>query len=301
MTPRFEAQVRLLLQVLPEFSTISELALKGGTAINLFVQDLPRLSVDLDFSYTGLEPRDEALRKIDTALKEVATRLEERNLRVQGTALVGTSSWVKFVVSEGTVQVKVEVNPVLRGLVFPSEPRRVTPTTEAQYGFVETLLVSLADLYAGKMVAALDRQHPRDLFDIKLMLEQNLLTAEVMKAFLVYLISHDRRMSELLSPKFKSLEPEYSASFQGMTRQAVSLAELEATREALVDHLRRDLTETDKRFLLSFKERQPQWELLELPHIRELPAVRWKLANLEKMPTKAWREAVDKLKKVLEL
>lgn len=262
---------------------------------------MPRLSVDLDFSYTGLEPRNEALRKIDTALKDVAARLEKRNLRVQGTALVGTSSWVKFVVSEGTVQVKVEVNPVLRGLVFPPERRRVTPTTEAQYGFAETLVVSLADLYAGKMVAALDRQHPRDLFDIKLMLEQNLLTSEVLRAFLVYLISHDRRMSELPSPKFKSLRAEYSASFQGMTRQAVSLAELETTREALVDYLRRHLTETDKRFLLSFKERQPEWALLGLPHVKELPAVRWKLANLEKMPAKAWREAVDKLKKVLEL
>jgi predicted nucleotidyltransferase component of viral defense system len=301
MTPRFEAQVRLLLRVLPEFSTISELALKGGTAINLFVQDLPRLSVDIDFSYTGLEPRHEALIKIDTALKDVATRLERHNLRVQGTALVGTSSWVKFVVSEGTAQVKVEVNPVLRGLVFPPEHRRVTPVTEAQYGFAETLVVSLADLYAGKMVAALDRQHPRDLFDIKLMLEQDLLTADVMKAFLVYLISHDRRMSELLAPKFKSLEPEYTASFQGMTRQVVSLAELENARETLVAYLHRHLTETDKRFLLSFKERQPEWELLGLPHVKELPAVRWKLANLEKMPTQSWREAVEKLKGVLEL
>jgi predicted nucleotidyltransferase component of viral defense system len=301
MTLGFEAQVHLLLRVLPEFSTISELALKGGTAITLFVQDLPRLSVDLDFSYTGLEPRQEALHKIDAALKDVATRLERRNLRVQGTALVGTSSWVKFVVSEGTVQVKVEVNPVLRVLVFPPERRRVTPATEAQYGFAETLVVSLADLYAGKMVAALDRQHPRDLFDIKLMLEQNLLTPEVMKAFLVYLISHDRRMDELLSPKFKSLEPEYSASFQGMTRQAVSLAELKTAREDLIDYLRHYLTEKDKRFLLSFKERQPEWGLLELPHVKELPAVRWKLANLEKMPARAWREAVDKLKRVLEL
>jgi Nucleotidyl transferase AbiEii toxin, Type IV TA system len=151
------------------------------------------------------------------------------------------------------------------------------------------------------MVAALDRQHPRDLFDIKLMLEQNLFTSDVMKAFLVYLISHDRRMSELLSPKFKSLGPECSASFQGMTRQVISLAELESTREALVDYLHRHLTETDKRFLLSFKKRQPLWELLELPHAKELPVVRWKLANLEKMPVKAWHEAVDKLKTVLEM
>lgn len=122
-----------------------------------------------------------------------------------------------------------------------------------------------------------------------------------MKAFLVYLISRDRRMSELLSLKFKSPVPEYSKSFQGMTRQVVSLAELETAREALINYLRLHLTETDKRFLLSFKERQPQWELLELPHVKELPAVRWKLANLEKMPAKAWREAVDKLKEVLGL
>jgi predicted nucleotidyltransferase component of viral defense system len=301
VTPRFEAQVRLLLRVLPEFSDVSVLALKGGTAINLFVQDLPRLSVDLDFAYTGLEPRSEALSKIDAALRAVATQLERRGLRIQGTPLLGTSSWVKFVVSGGAVQVKVEVNPVLRGLVFPPQRRRVTPSTEAQYGFAETLLVSLADLYAGKMVAALDRQHPRDLFDVKLMQGQHLLTQDVKQAFLVYLISHDRRMSELLSPKFKSLEPEYSASFQGMTRQTVSLGDLESAGQALVISLQHNLTDADRQFLVSFKERQPQWELLGLPHVKELPAVRWKLANLEKMPTKTWREAVDKLRRVLEL
>ena len=65
-----------------------------------------------------------------------------------------------FVELDG-VQIKIEVTPVLRGCVYDPEKRPVSETVEAAFGFAEIQIVSFADLYGGKLVAALDRQHPR--------------------------------------------------------------------------------------------------------------------------------------------
>lgn len=51
-------------------------ALKGGTAINLFVRNLPRLSVDIDLAYLPMNNRQQALDEIDTALKTIAIEIE---------------------------------------------------------------------------------------------------------------------------------------------------------------------------------------------------------------------------------
>lgn len=105
-TELYDAQVRLLMRVMPYLGRQTDLALKGGTAINLFVQDLPRLSVDIDLAYTGLEARDEALARIHAALQDLRGHLTALRLTVQGTPLRGTATWVKLVVGDGTVQVK---------------------------------------------------------------------------------------------------------------------------------------------------------------------------------------------------
>ncbi len=70
---------------------------------------------------------------------------------------------------------------------------------------MEIPVLSFADLYGGKICAALDRQHPRDLFDIKLLSEARGLNEEVSQAFVIYLASHNRPMSELLSPNFQGM------------------------------------------------------------------------------------------------
>lgn len=61
MNEAYKRQVKLLLDVLPEIAKEDCFAMHGGTAINLFLQDMPRLSVDIDLAYVGLEVRAEAL------------------------------------------------------------------------------------------------------------------------------------------------------------------------------------------------------------------------------------------------
>ncbi|PIG97485.1 nucleotidyl transferase AbiEii/AbiGii toxin family protein [Deinococcus sp. UR1] len=296
----YEAQVRLLVRVLPLLGRQDRLALKGGTAINLFVQDLPRLSVDIDLAYTGLEGRDEALAQIHAALHALRVALEALGLAVQGTPLRGTWTWVKLVVHDGAAQVKVEVSPVLRGTVYAPMPRQTTPAVQARFGFVEVPVLALPDLYAGKLVAALDRQHPRDLYDVRLFLAQNRLDREVVVAFLVYLISHGRPLHEVLRPNLKPLAREFESAFVGMTAQPVTLTDLEQTREALITALHAVLTDEDRRFLLSVARGQPDWTLLPVAGVSELPAVRWKLHNIAQMESRKRAAAVRALEVALQ-
>ena len=144
--------------------------------------------------------------------------------------------------------------------------------------------LSFADLFGGKICAALDRQHPRDLFDIKYFLENESFTKEVRKSFIVYLISHPRPIHEVLSPNLKDISNMFNDEFQGMTILEVTLGhELVQARDKLIKSIRENLTIEEKNFILSIKDLQPKWDLLELKGVDKLPAVKWKLLNLKKM------------------
>ncbi len=111
----------------------------------------------------------------------------------------------KLVVREAGVQNKIEVTPVLRGCAYDPQVRGVTPAVEEAFGFAEMPVVSFADLYAGKIVAALDRQHPRDLFDVRLPMANEGITDEIRAAFIVYLLRDHRPMAEVLGARPKDI------------------------------------------------------------------------------------------------
>ena len=102
---------------------------------------------------------------MDAALGRIAGRTETSSAaaRVQPAQIRGENVVNKLFVRNGRVQVKIEVTPVLRGCVYEPEERAVSPVVERLFGFAAMGVVSFADLFAGKLVAALDRQHPRDL------------------------------------------------------------------------------------------------------------------------------------------
>jgi predicted nucleotidyltransferase component of viral defense system len=294
-------QVALLVRALPDIAKQKCFALKGGTAINLFVRRLPRLSVDIDLVYLPLSGRDEALSEIRQALGHIERDLKARipGLGIQATNPKTTDSQ-RLTLRHGGSQIKIELSPVLRGTVWPVRDLAVCSEVEETFGFAEMPVVSFNDLYAGKICAALDRQHPRDLFDIKLLLENEGIDRDLLKTFLVYLISHGRPMSELLSPARKDIRAVYEAEFKDMTSEPVALDDLLEARETLVKTLRSALTDDDRKFLLSMKSREPDWSLLDLKGVEALPAVRWKLQNLGKMNAAKHEEAFGQLAKVLE-
>lgn len=293
-------QVQLLLQLIPFVARHDCFALKGGTAINLFVRDLPRLSVDIDLVFLPMLERDKALRAITNALTDIGDAIKKRMPdAVLIEAFRSRDDALRLTVNRSGVQIKIELSPVLRGTVFDPQLMSVRESVENEFGFAEIHVVSHADLYAGKICAALDRQHPRDLFDVKALLENEGLTDELRKALIIYMISHNRPISELLRPRFKNISGLYHGEFLNMSEQRVELAELESVREQLVQLINTAFTAEERRFLLSFKRLAPEWGLLGLGAVENLPAVRWKQMNLTKMNTDKRNEAYRKLNNVL--
>jgi predicted nucleotidyltransferase component of viral defense system len=260
-------------------------ALKGGTAINLFLRDMPRFSVDLDLTYLPVKDRVSSLKAIDEAMRRIAKKIESGvpGARVNASAPKGENGITKLVVRADRAQIKIEVTPVLRGYVYEPTVRQVSSRVEAEFGFAEMPIVSFADLYAGKIVAALDRQHPRDLFDVRDLLAQEGIDEKLRKAFVVYVISHDRPMAEVLAPTRHDISLEYKRGFEGMVDEPVSLEDLLKAREDLIREIVGNMPEEHRRFLLSVKRGEPDWSLLNLPGVENLPAVRWKLENLAKL------------------
>lgn len=293
-------QVQLLLQIIPFVAQHDCFALKGGTAINLFVRDFPRLSVDIDLVFLPMMDRQEALQTIKDNLNTLAVNITEQIVHTRVTSsFQDKADALRLLVERDGVQIKIELSPVLRGAVYEPQIISVCEAVEDEFGFAEIAVVSFEDLYAGKICAALDRQHPRDLFDIKQLLDNEGITDRLRKALLVYIISHPRPITELLKPHFKDISNIYEGEFRNMAEHDIPLAALANAREQLVNIINNELTQEERKFLLSFKSREPDWSLLGLLDIDKLPAVRWKLQNIGKMSPQKHADAYNQLKKRL--
>ena len=284
MDQRYRETVQLLLDVAPFIFRGTEFAMKGGTAINLFHRDMPRLSVDIDVVYVHAnQPREEALNAISEALNRAATDLEQRGFSVRRQAATGMGD-IKLFVRRGLPEVKVEVNPVGRGTLHPVRPAELCALAADEFKRALKLpILAPAELYGGKLVAAMDRQHPRDWFDCLLLRQNEGLTAEVRQAFVAYVAGHNRPINEILTPNPQPLETTYRNDFVGMTRDDVSLEMLEETRDWLFRELPVSLTRDERDFLLSLKAGEPDWQLLPFPTLKDMPAVKWKLQNIRKL------------------
>jgi predicted nucleotidyltransferase component of viral defense system len=294
-----------MLQILPHVMAEKVFALKGGTAINFFVRDVPRLSVDIDLVYTPVQDRATSLGEMSAALLRIREKLLSHfggctitEKRISG------GHCIKLFVNFESAMVIVEPNTVLRGTMHPPVASPISPALKDRTGidiFMSVPVLAKAELYGGKIVAALDRQHPRDLFDIKMLLEQEGISEDIRRAFVVYLASHDRPMHEVLTPALHDMRTVFANEFEGLTTEAVTYEELETARAALLKEIHDGLTDSERRFLLSVKTGEPQWDLFPVTGIENLPALQWKLTNLRRMDKAKHRRQVEKLKEALHL
>ena len=293
--------MRLLVRVLPYVASEDCFALKGGTAINLFLRDLPRLSVDIDLAYLPIAEYQPSRAAIDAALKRIREKLIARPpaLKVTMGANDGSGLIDTLNVSDGAEKVKVEVNPVIRGSVNAPALLPLRPAVQAELGFAQIAALAFEDIYAGKVMAALDRQHPRDLFDVMVLFENDGISDVLFKTWLAYLVGHKGSMADSLVPNRKNIETLYHEQFVDMTERYVSLAQLLEVRERLIADIHARLGDSEKAFLLSVKQLKPQWDLLGLDGIDQLPAVKWKLHNLGRMDKASHQRAVDRLARTL--
>ncbi len=253
----YKKQVALLLSVLPEVAKEKCFALHGGTAINLFVRSLPRLSVDIDLTYVPLEDRAASLANIGSALARIQARIEKVIADVRVTHQKDTG---KLLISQSGADVKVEVNLVGRGtLDEPVEMQLCGKAQDIFEVFCATQVVPVGQLYGGKICAALDRQHPRDLFDVKYLLENEGFSELVKIGFLLSLLGSGRPTHEIISPNLQNQRLAMENQFSGMSEEVFSYEEYESVREKLIKTIHRNLTEEDKRFLLSVNDLKPDW------------------------------------------
>ncbi len=302
MNPAYLDTARLLTQVAPLVFVDDTFALKGGTAINLFVRDMPRLSVDLDLLFCDYRlPRQQALARINDAIRQSADRLTKQGFQTH--LPPAEAGETKLLVRRGGIEVKVEVNFVLRGTVQPVRRASLTSVaSDVLMADLEIPVASLEDLYGGKLVAALDRQHPRDLFDVSQLFENEGITPGIRRAFVVYLASHNRPVHEVLCPQRRDIGYDYKHNFDGMTSQPVTLEALLTTRERMISELRMGLDKSERRFLLSLVAGEPDWSLMDIAHLEHLPGIRWKLRNLvqlKKSNAKKFAEQADVLATLL--
>jgi len=299
----YKAQVELLLRVLPYIAKEDIFALKGGTAINLFVRELPRLSVDIDLTYLPLNSRSAALDDISNGLLRIKDDLTKSIPDIQVTRLPQSDGQeAKLSCKLGNAQIKIEVNTTIRGYVTSPRLMSVTDAVQSEFGlFAAINVVSQGELYGGKICAALDRQHPRDLFDIQKLFENEGLTEEIKTGFIAALLGSNRPINEILNPNLQDQRATFESQFTGMTADSFSYDDFKATRTQLIKKIHQSLTDGDRKLLLSFKAGEPNWTLYPLDGLQNMPAVKWKLQNVKKLieDSKKHMQQLNKLKDCL--
>lgn len=277
-TETYKKQVKLLLAVLPEIAKEPNLALHGGTAINLFVREMPRLSVDIDLTYTQFDDREISLKNISEALERCRERIQKvlSNAKIQH-----KKEEAKLLVSEEGSNIKIEVNTINRGVIKDTSTLTLCQSAQKEFEVSCTIaVVPSGQLFGGKIVAALDRQHPRDLFDVKYLLETEGFPPEIKEGFLLLLLSSERPIHEALFPNFLDQRSALENQFAGMSNVDFSYEVYEKVRTELIATIHKKLTKTDKDFLLSVKSLKPDWTKY---NFENFPAVKWKLQNLQKL------------------
>jgi hypothetical protein len=276
--------VRLLLDSAPAVFRNPLFALKGGTAINLFIRDMPRLSVDLDLVIVDhFSSREDVLAMVSEALGAAREELAGFGLRCEMGAIAEGGETKLFIGRERT-RVKIEVNPVFRGTVLPVENRALTPgAQDLFFTDIQIPVLHPDELYGNKLVAAMDRQHPRDLFDVLGLFEERGLNAGVIECFVCYLAAHNRPVHEVFFANAIDIAPTFANEFAGMTRTPVTLDELLEARRRLFAELPAALTDAQRAFLLGLVRGEPDWGLMSCAHLRDLPAIRWKVENLGRL------------------
>ena len=295
--PVYARKVKLLLRLMPYVTNEGVFAVHGGTAINLFVKNMLRYSVDIDLTYMPLAGREESLKDINAHLASIA---EKAKADISGLHVVPNYATCKLLCEYQGYQVKIEVNQTKRGIIG-GETQLMPVCDKAQDEFeiyCEARIVPQTLLYGGKIAAALSRQYPRDLFDVKHM---DLPMNDVREGLIFCLLGSDRPIHESLAPTLIDQHEAMANQFEGMTDLAFSYDEFETTRLQLIRDVNTMLTDADKQFLVSFEQGEPLWDEYEFAHFCNYPSVQWKLVNLAKLkkqnPAKLHTEA-ENLQKI---
>ena len=300
MNDLYKKQVALLIRIMPSVYRIEDFAVHGGTAINLFHKNMPRYSVDIDLTYIPIQERTESLEAINSHLRTLKSNIERT---IPGIRVVHKPDVWKLQCTLDGSTVKIEVNGTKRGIIGETEDRKLCERAETEFNMTcKAHTVSYSQLYGGKIAAALSRQHPRDLFDCKYM--ETASFYDVKDGFMLCLLGSDKPVIESLQPNPVDQTEALENQFAGMSDIPFSYQDYEEARRNLIQQVNDNLTETDRDFLLSFENGEPDWKNCCAGDLSSYPSVKWKLRNigrLKKNNPEKHMAGVEKLRNFLFL
>lgn len=290
-----------MLRLLPEIARDKDFALHGGTAINLFYYDMPRLSVDVDLTFIPFGDRKKDIKCIRLKLLELSACIKRSLPHVAIKEPVSEEDELKlYCTFEGSL-VKIEVNTINRGVFGDVKILPLSNMAQKEFkSYCEMQIVPIAQLLGGKIVAALDRQHPRDLFDVRKILASPGYSDDIHKGFMFCLLSSKRPFHEILKPGDVNQMAVMESQFSGMTDEDFSYNTYENVKRKLLKKVIAHLSEHDKALLTSFTSGDPVWPEKDLSCF---PGIRWKLLNIRKLKTSnkiKYQHQLDQLAQILD-
>ena len=245
-------------------------------------------------TYIPLADRQTSLDDINLHLKTIADKAKKA---FKGMHVVPNFSTCKLLCEYRGKQVKIEVNQTKRGIVGGAvQSLPLSEKAQEEFSlFCEANVVPLTQLYGGKIAAALSRQHPRDLFDVKYM---DIPLSKCREGLIFCLLGSDRPIHESFAPRLIDQREAMDNQFAGMTDIPFTYEEFEDTRTKLINDVKSLMTDADKKFLISFESGQPEWNGYEFEYFKDYPSVQWKLLNLKKLAkqnSQKLQEEVEKL------
>ena len=279
MNEQYRKQVALLIKIMPSVYRIKEFAVHGGTAINLFHKNMPCYSVDIDLTYLPLKDREQSLQEINARLLELKQYIEKTVAGIKVTPKLDV--WKLSCVQDGAM-VKIEVNGTKRGAIGDIEVKRLCPKAQQEFEMnCLAQIVPFSQLYGGKIAAALSRQHPRDLFDCKLMEVESF--DEIKDGLIFCLLGSDKPIIESLQPNLVNQQEALDNQFEGMSGILFTYSDFEEARKDLIEKVNGMFTDEDKEFLISFEQGEPEWNKCCVGNLSNYPSVKWKLQNILKL------------------
>ena len=300
MKDRYRKQVALLIRILPSVYGIREFAIHGGTAINLFHKDMPRYSVDIDITYIPLEDREKSLSAINHRLLTLKGSIERS---IPGIDVIHKPDVWKLLCTLDDATVKIEVNGTKRGIIGDTMDMPLCEKARSEFSMgCLARTVSFSQLYGGKVVAALSRQHPRDLFDCKYMAVESF--KDIKDGLMLCLLGSDRPIIETLKPNVINQAEALENQFSGMTDIPFNYSDYTSVREHLSHWVNDNLNDRDKAFLLSFESGTPDWSKCSAGDLSAYPSIQWKLLNIGRLKQsnpKKHKDGIAKLKAYLKI
>ncbi|MEO0289437.1 MAG: nucleotidyl transferase AbiEii/AbiGii toxin family protein [candidate division WOR-3 bacterium] len=284
-----------ILQIIDKID--NDFLLKGGTAINLFYRDLPRLSVDIDLVFNSLVEREQAVIKNNKFFDEFEKSLWEI-MKYKITSKNYTNNFItKIIINSKQGPIKIEPNCIVRGTLNGFEKKTLSNIVYEKTNIYVTFnCLNKKELYASKICAALDRQHPRDLYDIFIMLkEENINDIDFETLF--YILQSNRPLSEIFDPQKKDISNSYKKNLTDLMLIEVSLKDLNITMQKIIDWVQKSVFLKYYDFLLSFAEGNPDFKKLKID-ISMYPGIEWKILNIKKMKKEKIINEIKSLKKL---